>query len=72
MISMPKKDGASQSYKFLAAVQNLHCISKDGEPGLKIDVRKECRLGGRGDVVTGVSFSFGIVCGSLCKCQQNF
>ena len=33
-------------------MQNLHYALKDGEPSLKIDVRIECRLGSRGDVVT--------------------
>mgnify|MGYP003325891296 FL=1 len=38
-------------------MQKLHYASKDSEPRLKIDVRVECKLGSRGDVVTGVRFS---------------
>ena len=35
-------------------MQNLHYALKDGEPSLKIDVRIECRLGSRGDIVTSL------------------
>ena len=38
-------------------MQNLHYALKDGEPSLKIDVRIECRLGSRGDVVTCLRIS---------------
>ena len=53
-------------------MQNLHYDSKDSESRLKIDVRVECKLDSRGDGVTGVRSSCGIVCGSLNRCQQNF
>ena len=37
--------------------ENWNKSAKVSEPRLKIDVREECGLGSRGDVVTGVRFS---------------
>ena len=49
-------------------MQNLHYHSKASEPRLEIDVRVECKLGSRGDVMKGVRSSSGIFCGSFYKC----